>query len=43
MIKRILGLVVCGLVLYGVAPAVLEVLDAWPEVVEHRRRTGSRR
>ena len=34
MIKRILGLVVCGLVLYGVAPAVLEVLDAWPEVVK---------
>jgi uncharacterized membrane protein YbhN (UPF0104 family) len=34
MIKRILGLVVCGLVLYGVAPAVLDVLDAWPEVVK---------
>ena len=34
MVKRILGLVVFGLVLYGVAPAVLQVLDAWPEVVD---------
>ena len=33
MVRRILGLVLCGLVLYGVAPAVLQVLDAWPEVV----------
>ena len=33
MWRRILGLVVCGLVLYGVAPAVLQVLNAWPEVV----------
>src|SRR5829696_9101016 len=34
MVKRILGLVVCAVVLYGVAPAVLDVLDAWPEVVD---------
>jgi uncharacterized membrane protein YbhN (UPF0104 family) len=34
MIKRILGLAVCAVVLYGVAPAVLDVLDAWPEVVK---------
>jgi len=34
MWRRVLGLVVCGLVLYGVAPAVLEVLDAWPQVVD---------
>jgi uncharacterized protein (TIRG00374 family) len=34
MVKRILGLLVCALVLYGVAPAVLQVLNAWPEVVD---------
>jgi uncharacterized membrane protein YbhN (UPF0104 family) len=34
MVKRILGVVVCGLVLYGVAPAVLQVLDAWPQVID---------
>jgi uncharacterized membrane protein YbhN (UPF0104 family) len=34
MVKRILALVVFGLVLYGVAPAVLQVLDAWPAVVD---------
>ena len=34
MWRRVLGLVVCGLVLYGVAPAVLDVLDAWPQVVD---------
>ena len=34
MWRRALGLVLCGLVLYGVAPAVLEVLDAWPQVVD---------
>ena len=34
MVKRILGLVVFGLVLYGVAPAVLQVFDAWPRVVD---------
>ncbi len=34
MVKRIAGLVVCGLVLYGVAPAVLDVLDAWPQVID---------
>jgi uncharacterized membrane protein YbhN (UPF0104 family) len=34
MVKRILGLVVFGLVLYGVAPAVLQVLDAWPQVID---------
>jgi uncharacterized protein (TIRG00374 family) len=34
MVKRILGLVVFGIVLYGVAPAVLQVLNAWPEVVD---------
>jgi len=33
MWRRALGLLVCGLVLYGVAPAVLEVLDAWPQVI----------
>jgi len=33
MWRRILGLVICGLVLYGVAPAVLQVLNAWPDVV----------
>src|SRR5215203_4031757 len=34
MWQRIAGLVVCGLVLYGVAPAVLDVLDEWPQVVD---------
>ena len=34
MWRRALGLVLCGLVLYGVAPAVLDVLDAWPQVVD---------
>jgi uncharacterized membrane protein YbhN (UPF0104 family) len=34
MIKRIVGLVLCALVLYGVAPAVLSVLDSWPQVVD---------
>jgi uncharacterized protein (TIRG00374 family) len=34
MIKRILGLLVCALVLYGVAPAVLQVLNAWPQVID---------
>src|SRR5215218_5541186 len=34
MVKRIVGLLVCALVLYGVAPAVLGVLDAWPEVID---------
>jgi uncharacterized protein (TIRG00374 family) len=34
MLKRILGLVLCAVVLYGVAPAVLQVFDAWPSVVE---------
>jgi uncharacterized protein (TIRG00374 family) len=34
MVKRIAGLIVCGLVLYGVAPAVLDVLDAWPQVID---------
>jgi uncharacterized protein (TIRG00374 family) len=34
MWRRIIGLLVTALVLYGVAPAVLQVLDAWPEVVD---------
>src|SRR5215207_6396719 len=34
MVGRIVALVVCALVLYGVAPAVLNVLDAWPQVVD---------
>jgi len=34
MVKRILGLLVFGLVLYGVAPAVLQVFNAWPQVVD---------
>jgi uncharacterized protein (TIRG00374 family) len=34
MWKRVLGFVIAALVLYGVAPAVLNVLDAWPEVVD---------
>jgi uncharacterized protein (TIRG00374 family) len=34
MWRRIIGLLVCALVLYGVAPAVLQVLNAWPEVVD---------
>jgi len=33
MVGRIVGLVICALVLYGVAPAVLDVLDEWPKVV----------
>src|SRR5918998_5763655 len=33
MWSRALGLLVVALVLYGVAPAVLQVLDAWPQVV----------
>ena len=33
MVGRIIALVLCALVLYGVAPAVLGVLDAWPRVV----------
>ena len=33
MVGRIVALVLCALVLYGVAPAVLGVLDAWPRVV----------
>src|ERR671917_499895 len=33
MWRRALGLLVVALVLYGVAPAVLQVLDAWPQVV----------
>ena len=34
MVGRIAALVVCALVLYGVAPAVLGVLDAWPRVID---------
>jgi len=34
MVGRIVALVLCALVLYGVAPAVLGVLDAWPRVVD---------
>src|SRR5829696_8417170 len=34
MVGRIVGLVVCALVLYGVAPAVLNVVDAWPQVID---------
>jgi putative heme transporter len=34
MVKRILGLLIFGLVLYGVAPAVLQVFNAWPQVVD---------
>jgi uncharacterized protein (TIRG00374 family) len=33
MVRRVLALVLFALVLYGVAPAVLQVLDAWPQVV----------
>ena len=33
MVGRIVALLLCALVLYGVAPAVLGVLDAWPRVV----------
>ena len=36
MVGRIVGLVVCALVLYGVAPAVLNVIDAWPKVIDIR-------
>jgi uncharacterized protein (TIRG00374 family) len=34
MWRRLAGLLLCALVLYGVAPAVLQVFDAWPEVVD---------
>ncbi len=34
MVGRIVGLLLCALVLYGVAPAVLGVLDAWPRVAD---------
>lgn len=34
MVRRILGLLLFALVLYGVAPAVLNVFDAWPKVVD---------
>ena len=34
MWRRVLGLLICGLVLYGVFPAVLQVLNAWPDVVD---------
>ena len=34
MVGRIVGLLICALVLYGVAPAVLGVLDAWPRVAD---------
>jgi uncharacterized protein (TIRG00374 family) len=34
MWRRIIGLLVFAVVLYGVAPAVLGVLDAWPEVID---------
>ena len=33
MWRRALGLLLCALVLYGVAPAVLDVLGAWPQVI----------
>ena len=33
MWRRIIGLLITAVVLYGVAPAVLGVLDAWPRVV----------
>jgi uncharacterized membrane protein YbhN (UPF0104 family) len=36
MVRRVLALVLCALVLYGVAPAVLGLLDAWPQVVDIR-------
>jgi len=32
MRRRILGLVLCGLVLYGVAPAVVDVLGGWTDL-----------
>ena len=34
MAGRIAALLLCALVLYGVAPAVLGVLDAWPRVAD---------
>ena len=34
MAGRIAALLICALVLYGVAPAVLGVLDAWPRVAD---------
>src|SRR6187200_1356364 len=34
MVARIVGLVVCALVLYGVAPAVIDVLDEFPKVAD---------
>jgi hypothetical protein len=34
MWRRIIGLLVFAVVIYGVAPAVLGVLNAWPEVVD---------
>ena len=34
MWRRIIGLLITALVLYGVAPAVLNVLGAWPDVVD---------
>src|SRR5215212_1875175 len=34
MWRRVVGLLISALVLYGVAPAVLGVLDAWPEVID---------
>jgi hypothetical protein len=34
MVRRVLGLVVCAAVRYGVMPAVLAVFDSWPEVVD---------
>ena len=41
MVGRIVGLVICALVLYGVAPAVLDVLDEWPQGGRTSSRTGS--
>jgi uncharacterized protein (TIRG00374 family) len=34
MVRRIAALLIFALILYGVAPAVLGVLDAWPRVVK---------
>jgi uncharacterized protein (TIRG00374 family) len=34
MWRRIIGLLITAVVLYGVAPAVLGVLDAWPQVID---------
>jgi putative heme transporter len=33
LIGRVVALVICAVALYGVAPALLGVLDAWPRVV----------